>query len=825
MKKIIYSVISCLLVVTLVLSLNLLSFANTSSASFENSGTTFAWNSDRIQLTKFYNESPRTFEAWLNMPADIENSRGTIFGSCAANWPVEAHIDFEIFTNGNPRLYWHDGVKGKTVLFDKIDVRTGEWLHLSIVRDTDKVLCYVNGDLKQTVNESLADLVINDYFAIGGDMRIPATTATSDDTIAVSYFKGELADVSVWSDVRSDKEIESDMISVSSEAGLMGAWTLDTADENAGKNDISSNKNNGVTVDKDGWIDAADFETVEAEYSIVVVPDQQLVNIHQPEMLDKISEWFAANKEKENIKLAINVGDTTDTNIVREWEDGKKMMDDIYASGVPYVIVPGNHDYAFGNGNFSPDSYRDSTLFNTYFPTSDATVTETVAGYYEEGKMDNTYHLFEAEGHKYLVVALEFGPRNGVLDWANEVISQYSDRETIVVTHGYSTCNGTSTSTKGYLFSGEAENQPHGTPSGYTFVNLYGDCNDGDDMWNKLISRHGNISMVLCGHDIGAYVLRNFDETVYGNTVVQLKIDGQGIDYGYTTGKYEDTVAMLGIMRFTNGGKKVDFSYYSTVRDQYYYLRNQFSFETDVAFQTENGVTEDVISSAKPHPEQKGSTDIGIDYNGNPVNLDYWSYEIKDNSVSLIPANTDSVYDSAYLGKYNNGKITGEMPMYINGLPVTDISYAFTSQEDLVYMPYIPYTVEKMQYTFSYCRNLKHINFMPDSVTDLTGAFMGCTSLTSAPKIPAKAVILDSTFAYSSVDVFTKLPETVESMERMFYYCKNVSGTIEIPENVKEMSEAFDYTNRSVTLKYTSGCIAAESYIAENSWSVIKQVK
>lgn len=498
-------------------------------------------------------------------------------------------------------------------------------------------------------------------------------------------------------------------------------------------------------------------------------------------------------------------------------------MDDIYAAGVPYVIVPGNHDYAFGNDNTSQSSYRDSTMFNTYFPTSDESVTETVAGYFEEGKMDNTYHLFEAEGHKYLIVALEFGPRNEVLDWANEIVAQYSDREAIVVTHGYSTCAGTSTSTKGYLLSESSQTAQSGVPSSYTFINLYGNCNNGDDIWEKLVSRHGNISMVLCGHDICAYVLRNYDETVYGNTVAQLKIDGQGIDHGYTTGKYENTVAMIGIMRFTNGGKNVDFSYYSTVRDQYYYLRNQFAFKTEVAIQAVNNVTDDSVSSAKKHSEQKNSNDIGVDYEGDPVNLDYWSYEISDNSVRLVPVGKDNAYAAAYLGEYEGGKIIGEMPMYINGLPVTDISSAFSSESRLVYMPYIPYTVTKMQYTFSYCQNLKYISFIPDCVTDLTGAFMGCTSLTSAPNLPLNAVILDNTFAYSSVDRLPVLPQTVQSMERMFYYCKNVSGTVEIPPSVKEMSEAFDYTNRSVIMKYSSGCIAAESYFAENSWSVIKQ--
>ena len=49
--------------------------------------------------------------------------------------------------------------------------------------------------------------------------------------------------------------------------------------------------------------------------------------------------------------------------------------------------------------------------------------------------MDNCYHFFSAGGVDWLVFSLEFGPRNEVLAWANQVATNYPNRRVIVLTH------------------------------------------------------------------------------------------------------------------------------------------------------------------------------------------------------------------------------------------------------------------------------------------------------------------------------------------------------------------------------------------------------
>ena len=102
---------------------------------------------------------------------------------------------------------------------------------------------------------------------------------------------------------------------------------------------------------------------------------------------------------------------------------------------VPYSVLPGNHDI----GTNGSANTRDTTLFNTYFPVSDFSGSETFGGVYpaEPDKYDNNYHTFHAGGTDWLVLSLEFGPRDHVLDWANEVVASHPNHRVIVVTHDY----------------------------------------------------------------------------------------------------------------------------------------------------------------------------------------------------------------------------------------------------------------------------------------------------------------------------------------------------------------------------------------------------
>src|SRR5690606_4628039 len=103
---------------------------------------------------------------------------------------------------------------------------------------------------------------------------------------------------------------------------------------------------------------------------------------------------------------------------------------------IPVIACIGNHDY---NGG-SPG--RDKAgLFNTYFGVGRYEDKPWFGGVYEEkdgvGQSENLYILPEIGGEKWLIVSLEFGPRNDVMDWCSAVVSNYPDRRLVIITHSY----------------------------------------------------------------------------------------------------------------------------------------------------------------------------------------------------------------------------------------------------------------------------------------------------------------------------------------------------------------------------------------------------
>ncbi len=94
----------------------------------------------------------------------------------------------------------------------------GKWTHQTIVRDeaADEIRCYVNATLAQSVKTSAMQSDISSVaFGVGGDPRGGNG----------QYFKGRIKAISVYSDVRAEDELKTDMISpVLDDAHLLVAY-------------------------------------------------------------------------------------------------------------------------------------------------------------------------------------------------------------------------------------------------------------------------------------------------------------------------------------------------------------------------------------------------------------------------------------------------------------------------------------------------------------------------------------------------------------------------------------------------------------------------
>ncbi len=221
------------------------------------------------------------------------------------------------------------------------------------------------------------------------------------------------------------------------------------------------------------------------------------------------TEWVRDNQKRHNIKFLVHEGDIVQADDPEEWAIAKEAMS-VLDGTVPYCLCLGNHDMGFEKadnkygGNIGVNR---STHFNTYFPRAKFAKRREFGGTFDPDRHDNSWYHFEAAGMKFLIVALEYHPRDEVLDWANGIVAEHPDHRAIVLTHAYLKGNKTRTTNK---------------------LKLKG--NNGEQMWQKFVRKHKNIFMVLCGHFSGEAVLTSAGD--HGNPVHQILSDYQEMNNG-----------------------------------------------------------------------------------------------------------------------------------------------------------------------------------------------------------------------------------------------------------------------------------------------------
>jgi hypothetical protein len=211
---------------------------------------------------------------------------------------------------------------------------------------------------------------------------------------------------------------------------------------------------------------------------------------------------------------------------------------------VPYAIVPGNHDY----GPSGDSSTRDSS-FNDYFSYDEISSFSTFGGAFDEGKLDNTYHLLTIGGRDLILIALEWGPRDEVIAWADQVMRDHPDREGVLVTHAYLNNNNLRYDHTDTAHPQDYNPHQYATPGG---------VNDGEELWQKLV-RHHRFVMVLNGHVLGDGVGYLSSVTDVGNVCHQMLSNYQFRQLGGE--------AYLRLLEFLPDGKTVKVFTYSPLYD------------------------------------------------------------------------------------------------------------------------------------------------------------------------------------------------------------------------------------------------------------------
>jgi len=225
------------------------------------------------------------------------------------------------------------------------------------------------------------------------------------------------------------------------------------------------------------------------QFTLVVVPDTQnmVTNDARTNMLKATFNHIVANKSQLNVAFVMHMGDiVSNPGAAAEWARAVNAMNIIDTAGIPYSLVPGNHDVSPVNtGPVSNNYYNNfgltrftgkwwyggsgGTNFDDFLPTSGVK------------RNANSYSLFSAGGMNFIQIGLNWFPDANEVQWADALLKRYSNRRAIVVSH----CMLTYTGAAG---AGDWCTTGYGA-SGY----------NGQQIYNAL-SNNPNLFLMLGGH-------------------------------------------------------------------------------------------------------------------------------------------------------------------------------------------------------------------------------------------------------------------------------------------------------------------------------------
>ena len=126
-------------------------------------------------------------------------------------------------------------------------------------------------------------------------------------------------------------------------------------------------------------------------------------------LFDAQTQWIADNHVELGIAFVVHEGDITHNNNTEQWSNARGSIDKLIDAGVPFALVPGNHDY----GDVGGAEARE-TLLDLFFGPEDYAQTPSLI-LYEEESVANTAHAFDTPTGAFLVLAIEFAPRDAVV--------------------------------------------------------------------------------------------------------------------------------------------------------------------------------------------------------------------------------------------------------------------------------------------------------------------------------------------------------------------------------------------------------------------------
>ncbi len=215
----------------------------------QGSGTTLNFDGagDFVQLSSAIaiGSGSSTVEMWVKVPTvgtgGLTSSERV--GILIGNYNSSPNQNYEITTFGRCRIYWNTG---QVDYVSNTDLRDNTWHHLAFVRDlsgTTNFYIYIDGVLDLTGTSTGSNITLATAPRIGGDLR---------NTTGGINFHGQIDEIRIWSDARSQSEIRDNMCQalVGTETNLIHYYQFDDA---SGTNLTDQAGSNGGTLTNATW--------------------------------------------------------------------------------------------------------------------------------------------------------------------------------------------------------------------------------------------------------------------------------------------------------------------------------------------------------------------------------------------------------------------------------------------------------------------------------------------------------------------------------------------------------------------------------------------
>ena len=470
-------------------------------------------------------------------------------------------------------------VRGTTTITDNV------WHHAAATYDGTTWRLYLDGDLEAT-------LAVNAAPRSDSTQQSGLGTMLTSTGTALGRFQGTIDEARVWNRALSLAEIQANINSeITTGTGLVARWGLNEGTGASVGDSVPTSATGTVTGTNYTWVAGAPFNitinnppnapvlsspannatgvstspTLEAfvsdpdggnldvtfygrpisepsapgpDFTIIPMPDTQHYTDNGGSNAANFTaqtQWIVANKASRNIVFVTGLGDIVENGDANdsEWQIAhgaysliEDPMTTLLADGIPYGLSVGNHDQSPIGGGSSATTSK----YNQYFGISRFNGRGYYGGHFGSDN-DNHYELFSASGLDFIIIHFEYDttPEQAVLDWADNLLTIYSDRRAILSTH--------------WMIN-------TGNPGSWGA--------QGQAIYNAL-SDHPNLFLMLGGHVPGEG--RRQDTAVNGNVVNTLLSDYQSRANGGN--------GWLRIMTFSPANNTIFVQTYSPVLGQF----------------------------------------------------------------------------------------------------------------------------------------------------------------------------------------------------------------------------------------------------------------